>query len=465
MSILQMGITGGLLVIAIFLIRAVALNYLPKKMFLMLWGVVLFRLLAPVSMPLPFSVPSIICDISRTVLPDSSIPLVINNILNASEAEVGRTGTPKKIGEGAQGEFYNIALATTIWLLGMIAAFIICAVIYYINYRGLRFAMTIRENDYLNEWLAEHRLLRSITIMQSDRILSPLAVGIIKPRIIIPKTMNMSDKQLLNYVLAHEYFHIKRYDAIWKMLLLLAICIHWYNPMAWVMFALASRDLELTCDEAVINRFGVKIKKAYAYMLIGMAVQGGEFAPLYNGFSKNAIEERIESIMKIKKTSLVGIIIAILLVVGATTVLAKSSNSTDISKNAISSEQYQSRFDIDPDKTEVLKINISAMANGERSTIGEVTLNEGDILTFNIHCEGDKGKGQLYSGFMKPDDPKKELYLGYVSCNDEIDSYQTRVTTEFAGNYYLVVGNDDVDFYGYAGTLTNVSGSISITRP
>jgi hypothetical protein len=124
----------------------------------------------------------------------------------------------------------------------------------------------------------------------------------------------MSDKQLLNYVLTHEYYHIKRFDSLWKLLFVFALCVHWFNPMAWVMFVLVNRDLELTCDEMVIRRFGTEIKTAYAYSLIGMAEQRSRFTILYNGFSKNAAEERIISIMKTKKLSFISVISAIVLV-------------------------------------------------------------------------------------------------------------------------------------------------------
>lgn len=324
MSILQMSISAGVLLIVIVLIRAVALNRLPKKMFLVLWGVALCRLLVPVSIPGRFSVYSVIGEIFKKTYPDIAVP-----IITAGGSGTGITDTARlaeQVNRATQ--TFNAAPTKVIWLLGMSALFIFFTVIYFRNHRGLRYATVIRDNDYLNEWLSENRLMRPITIMQSDRIVSPLAVGILRPRIILPKSMNMSDKQFLNYVLAHEYYHIKRHDAIWKILLLFAICIHWFNPMVWLMFVLASRDLELTCDEAVICRFGEKTKKAYAYMLIGMAEQGGMFAPLYNGFSKNATEERIVSIMKIKKVSLIGTILAIVLVsvlsIGALSAFAAS---------------------------------------------------------------------------------------------------------------------------------------------
>jgi len=199
----------------------------------------------------------------------------------------------------------------------------------------LRFATLIRDNDFLNEWLSEHKLLRPLAIMQSDRIKTPIAVGIIKPRIILPKSMNMDDKQLLSYVLTHEYYHIKRCDALWKLLLVFAFCVHWFNPMVWVMFILVNRDLELTCDEMVIRHFGTEVRTAYAYSLIGMAEQQSKFTPLYNGFSKNAAKERIVSIMKIKKTSRVGVILACVLIsvltVGVLAVSATDSPSENTS--------------------------------------------------------------------------------------------------------------------------------------
>ena len=342
MSVFHMSISAGLLVIAIVLIRSVGMNKLPKKMFLVLWSVVLFRLLLPVSIPMPFSVPNIFGEVSRTVLSDATIslaieiPFIFENLTNVSDTATGITiipGTTEQIAEAAE-KVSKIATITVVWLAGMFSAFIFFSIIYYKNNKSLCFATAILDNDFLNTWLAEHKHIRKITIMQSDRIISPLAVGILQPRIILPKNMDMDNEQLLNYVLTHEYYHIKRFDVFWKILLILALCVHWFNPMAWLMFVLANRDLELTCDEMVIRRFGATSKTDYAYMLIGMVEHGCKFAPLYNGFSKNAAEERIVSIMKIKKTNLITLILAFMLVLILTvSVLASSDNSAQ--ENAI----------------------------------------------------------------------------------------------------------------------------------
>lgn len=109
----------------------------------------------------------------------------------------------------------------------------------------------------------------------------------------------------------------------------------WFNPFAWVMFALANRDIELSCDETVVRTFGETIKSAYALTLIGLEEKKSRLTPLVNNFSKNAIEERIVSIMKIKKTSLLGIFLAFTLVVGTVTVFATNAVASEADKKPI----------------------------------------------------------------------------------------------------------------------------------
>jgi hypothetical protein len=85
------------------------------------------------------------------------------------------------------------------------------------------------------------------------------------------------------------------------------------------MFILTNRDLELTCDELTIRRLGTEAKEAYAYSIIGMAELRNKFTSLlYNGFSKNAAVERIESIMKMKKKSIVSLASAFVMVTAFT---------------------------------------------------------------------------------------------------------------------------------------------------
>ena len=74
------------------------------------------------------------------------------------------------------------------------------------------------------------------------------------------------------------------------------------RPLVWVMYVLANRDIELSCDETVVRTFGETMKSAYALALIGLEERkSGVAAPLFNYFAKNAITERINAIMSTRQ--------------------------------------------------------------------------------------------------------------------------------------------------------------------
>ena len=93
------------------------------------------------------------------------------------------------------------------------------------------------------------------------------------------------------------------------------------------MYVLANRDIELSCDEAVVRLFGENAKAAYARALISMEETRSGLTPLCNNFSKNGIEERIIAIMKIKRTTVFSFIMTGLIVAGTATMFATSANA------------------------------------------------------------------------------------------------------------------------------------------
>lgn len=109
----------------------------------------------------------------------------------------------------------------------------------------------------------------------AGRISSPLTFGVLRPVILVPKKTDWTDETALWYVLEHEFVHIQRFDVLSKLLLIAAVCVHRFNPLVWVMYVLANRDLELSCDETVLRRFGGDIRAAYARVLIRMEAASG----------------------------------------------------------------------------------------------------------------------------------------------------------------------------------------------
>ena len=106
----------------------------------------------------------------------------------------------------------------------------------------------------------------------------------------------------------------------------MSVCVHWFDPLVWVMYVLANRDLELSCDEIVVHRFG-GARADYARTLIRMMETRSGVAPLCNGFSKNAIEERITAIMKTKKTTIISFVLAAVLITGTAAAFATSAQA------------------------------------------------------------------------------------------------------------------------------------------
>ena len=202
--------------------------------------------------------------------------------------------------------------------IGVIAAFF--GINYWKGVREFRMSLPV-ENEFVNEWLSSHQLRRNITIRQYDCIHTPLTYGIFRPVILLPKESLEQSPSTLNFILTHEWVHIRRFDCVTKILLTAALCIHWMNPLVWVMYLLFNRDIELSCDETVLHLLGRNRRSDYALALINMEEQKGGFASFASGFGRNAIEERIRAIMKMKKASLITILAAVVVVACVTPVL------------------------------------------------------------------------------------------------------------------------------------------------
>ena len=318
MKLLQMSLAGGVMILVITVIRALAIERLPKKTFLALWAAALARLLAPVSLPSALSIYSLLARRAPAAAEWTAVP-ALPDLPVAAETAAAAAAQQTASAPAAQPPVWTI-----VWAVGAAVCAVVFAVAYGRCCREFRASFPV-ENDVIRRWLQSHPLRRTIAIRQSGRISSPLTFGVLRPVILVPKKTDWTDETALRYVLEHEFVHIQRFDVLSKLLLIAAVCVHWFNPLVWVMYVLANRDLELSCDETVLRRFGGDVRAAYARVLIRMEAARGGFAPLCNHFGKNAIEERITAIMKTKRITIVSLGLAALLVAGTVTVFATSA--------------------------------------------------------------------------------------------------------------------------------------------
>jgi len=334
MNLLEMSFTAGLLILILIVLRALFLNILPKLTFPILWGIVLIRLIFPFSFNTEYSLTAFLLQPFIGELQPAegefsvseTMPIYLENTIAntqlANDSQVALLNLETDvdvqsvvIANGFETilELIRMNWMINIWFVGAMvsAAFFILG--YWKSYQKIRCALPV-DNEFLDSWKSEQRMKRTVLFLVSDQVTTPLTVGVLKPKIILPDGMDLQDKSILGYVLAHEFYHIKRLDALWKALAVGIVCLHWFNPLVWIAFVLANRDLEISCDAWVVKKFGIHTKKMYAYVLISMAEYQSKFTPLYSSFARHAAEERIESIMKTKKTTVIGAVGAFVII-------------------------------------------------------------------------------------------------------------------------------------------------------
>ena len=317
MSLLQMSFAGAVMILAIIVIRTLAITFLPKKTFLALWGIAVMRLLLPFSLPSVFSVYSLI----GNHIPMTA-PAKVQQAFEVLPPEI--SGQMATMPGGISNTASPISVWTIIWGIGALVCALVFAIAYWKCRQEFQTSLPV-DNDFIKGWLGSHQLKREISIRQSSRFSVPLTYGVLRPVILTPTSTDWENTKALQYVFAHEYVHIRRFDSITKLVLITGLCVHWFNPLVWAMYVLANRDIELSCDEAVVRLFGENTKAAYARSLISMEETRSGLTPLCNNFNKNAIEERITAIMKMKKTSVFSLVLALFLVFGVTTAFATSA--------------------------------------------------------------------------------------------------------------------------------------------
>lgn len=139
---------------------------------------------------------------------------------------------------------------------------------------------------------------KTVQIYLSDGIRTPFVMGLLSPRIYLPSAMEERD---LCHVIAHEAAHIRRGDPVIKMTVFVIACVYWFHPAAWLGFLFLSRDLEMSCDEAVLAGLGTTERGAYAESLLRLTCGAGYPAGAPLAFSEGNTEGRIRNIMKYKK--------------------------------------------------------------------------------------------------------------------------------------------------------------------
>ena len=288
--ILNMSIASGAVILLVLLAR-LFLRKAPKIFSYALWAVVLFRLLCPVSIATPFSLlgwldaPAV-----KNTAHTTAVEYIPYDIFHTPEPEFHASEPAAGIGAeqgvsppgpvAAPFESW-LTPSSTLWLMGMGVLALYSIVSYLRMRRKLIGAVLLQEHIYL-----------------ADGIGSPFVLGIIRPKIYLPPSLSQQEQ---GYIILHEQHHIRRGDHIIKLLAFIALCIHWFNPLVWAAFALSSKDMEMSCDEAVVRKLGVGICPDYSASLLSLATGKHIIAGTPLAFGEGDTKSRIKNMLNWKK--------------------------------------------------------------------------------------------------------------------------------------------------------------------
>lgn len=318
---------GSILIAVVLMLRGLLKNKLPKFVFPVLWGVILLRLLipfsvsSPFSMKVPFTMDFPLMEQSATALAVEDVTLyggfarqmpASSEKTEPSDANVPLTidaiseGTAYFEETGAFGHFAAYSgmireILAFLYFLGLAATAGIFLFQKYGYTTRLKDSLLVEHNETINALLREMNMGHTL-VFTNDQIASPLVCGLTAPKIYLPTRMDFSNKELLRHILSHEIMHIRRGDNRMKFIMLVTLCLHWFNPLVWIMSKYMSADMETACDEAVLRLYHDEdAKKSYAYSLLLMAITGSRPTLLYSAFSKTAVERRVSAILRYKK--------------------------------------------------------------------------------------------------------------------------------------------------------------------
>ena len=299
LKLVNMSITASWLVLAVIAVRLI-FKKAPKWILCLLWGMVALRLICPFSIESAMSlIPSaepLPQEIIYTAEPQihSGVPVIDNAVNPILESSM----TPAELTSANPTQIWSFILSQ-VWILGMVLMFAYTLVSYLLLKRKVATAIPLVKG-----------------IKQSEYVDSPFVLGIIRPVIYLPFSMEEGD---MAYVIAHEKAHIHRRDHWWKPFGFLLLSVYWFNPVLWVAYILLCRDIEAACDEKVIKDMEKDERRAYSTALLNCSIHRRRIAACPLAFGETGVKARVKSVMNYKKpafwviliTLVVSIIVAV----------------------------------------------------------------------------------------------------------------------------------------------------------
>ncbi|MBQ3257517.1 MAG: M56 family metallopeptidase [Oscillospiraceae bacterium] len=309
MTLLDMTLKGSFVILTVYIIRWwLKLFDYPRRFSYLLWGIVLLRLLMPVSIASPLSrlpdrfTHSIAAewaddyvgnthifhdntDLFETAVAHGISPITDNQGNQYVVTGEDRVSPPKTV------KTEVFPMLSALWLTG-IGAMLLWNVLAMLRLRKqLKEAIPLEGNVFI-----------------CDRIETAFVVGLLRPRIYLPSGLSDIEQA---HILKHEQYHIRKHDHLWKLLGFGALCLHWFNPLVWLAYKLAMEDMELRCDEAVTADLDEDAKADYAQTLLDMTTGQRHFQIAPVAFGEGDTANRVRHVLGSRNTTKLAAVLAV----------------------------------------------------------------------------------------------------------------------------------------------------------
>lgn len=383
-TILNMSLTASYCIAAVVVLRLL-LKKQPKLLSYLLWSVVLFRLLCPVTISSSFSLLRMNTNmISQENLADrrtadaavwqEDADVLIQDTGNQSaKTDTLAAAVQAERGAGARTQTL-LAAGAWVWFAGMV----------------LLIAYGIRSAYRLRRFL-QKAVCVGEGIYEAEGLSSSFVYGVICPRIYLPAGLTAKERV---FVLAHERVHAARKDYLVKLLAWLARCIHWFNPLAWLFFALMENDMEMSCDEAALRKLGMDVRQDYSRALVTLSCETSRIGSCPPAFGEGRVKDRVRNILSYRRRTAASV--AVLVFVLTAVVIGLSLNPARQNRGAESPEELLRLGE----KDALVMGYANAWCNRDGETLVKLYVDE-DTAFANLPML-EKENGQYLFGYSSP---------------------------------------------------------------
>ena len=294
--VLNISIIGSVTGLIVLLLSKIKI--LPRFAVYVLWILPLIRLWLPFGIANEYSLLSLISRFTTktVVIWEESPHLTTTNTIMGANSYF-----PIEYKTDLLENVFNVA--SVVWIIVCCAAILTSVLLYFFAKTELKSAELIKDNVY-----------------KSDRITTTAVYGVIHPKIIIHSAIADGD---IDYIILHEQTHIARRDNLFRVVAVITACVHWFNPLSWILLKCFFADMELACDAKVLKSLNEIQTKEYASTILTCSSGKAFFGSAFGG-AKTKV--RIENVLTYKKLTVLSslcfatfvLVIAVIIITNAT---------------------------------------------------------------------------------------------------------------------------------------------------